>query len=31
MLLGATFYGVVSMQMIVGWLSDKYGRIKVQM
>lgn len=31
LLLGATFYGVVAIQIIVGLLSDKYGRNKLQM
>nr|CAH0105935.1 unnamed protein product [Daphnia galeata] len=31
MLLSATFYGVVSMQLLTGWLCDKFGKTKLIM
>lgn len=31
LLLSATYYGVVSMQLLVGWLCDKYGVSKLVM
>jgi ACS family sodium-dependent inorganic phosphate cotransporter/ACS family sodium-dependent inorganic phosphate cotransporter-like MFS transporter 1/2/3/4 len=31
MLLGALYYGVVSAQLLVGWLCDKFGKYKLQM
>ena len=31
LLLGATYYGVVAAQILVGWLSDKFGKMKLQM
>ena len=31
MILGGAFYGVVSCQILIGYLSDKYGKCKLQM
>lgn len=31
MLLGAVYYGVVAVQLLVGWLCDKFGKYKLQM
>ena len=31
LLLGASFYGVASTQVLIGYLSDKYGHCKLQM
>ncbi|KAK4022974.1 hypothetical protein OUZ56_008416 [Daphnia magna] len=31
MLLGALYYGVVAVQLLVGWLCDKFGKYKLQM
>uniref|UniRef100_A0A0P5XE04 Sialin n=1 Tax=Daphnia magna TaxID=35525 RepID=A0A0P5XE04_9CRUS len=31
MLLSATYYGVVSMQLLTGWLCDKFGKMKALM
>ena len=31
MLLSATYYGVVSMQLLTGWLCDKFGKTKLIM